>query len=104
VLLAELAEQWPEIQEMERLAREFVRLFQEHDPQRLDAWLEAADKTPLRNFARGLFSDLKAIRAAMTLPWSNGPTEGHINRLKMVKRQMYGRAGFQLLRARVLAA
>jgi transposase len=102
--LAELAGQWPEVRELERLAREFIRLFQEHDPQSLGAWLEAADRTQLRNFARGLFSDLKAIRVAMTLPWSNGPTEGHINRLKMVKRQMYGRAGFQLLRARVLAA
>jgi transposase len=100
----ELSALWPEMDELERLAREFIRLFQEHDPRSLGAWLEAADKTPLRNFARGLFSDLKAIRAAMTLPWSNGPTEGHINRLKMVKRQMYDRAGFQLLRARVLAA
>jgi transposase len=100
----ELSALWPEVGELERLAREFIRLFQEHDPRSLGAWLETADKTPLRNFARGLSSDLKAIRAAMTLPWSNGPTEGHINRLKTVKRQMYGRAGFELLRARVLAA
>lgn len=102
--LADLAEQWPEIQELERLAREFIRLFQERDPQSLGAWLAAADRSPLRRFARGLFSDLRAVRAAMTLPWSNGPTEGHINRLKMIKRQMYGRASFRLLRARVLAA
>lgn len=95
---------WPEVKELERLAREFIRLFQEHDPSSLGAWLDAADKTALRSFARGLLPDLRAVRAAMTLPCSNGPTEGHINRLKTVKRQMYGRAGFTLLRARVLAA
>jgi transposase len=102
--LEQLEALWQEVKELERLAREFIRLFQEHDPGSLGAWLEAADRTPLRGFARGLFSDLKAIRAAMTLPWSNGPTEGHINRLKMLKRQMYGRAGFELLRVRVLTA
>ena len=46
--------------------------------------------------------DLKAVEQAITSRWSNGPVEGHINRLKMIKRQMYGRAGVELLRARVL--
>jgi len=46
--------------------------------------------------------DLDAVKQAITSRWSNGPVEGHINRLKMIKRQMYGRAGFELLRARVL--
>ena len=57
----------------------------------------------MRRFALGLFSDLRAIRAAIELPWSNGPTEGHINRLKTLKRSMYGRASFELLRARLLS-
>lgn len=99
-----LAEDWPEVRELEHLAREFVHLFREKDASTIGLWMEAAEKTPLRSFARGLFSDLRAIRAAIELPWSNGPTEGHINRLKTLKRQMYGRAGFDLLRARVLAA
>ena len=97
-------EQWPQVAELERLAREFIRLFRERDPGNLGAWLEEAQRTALRGFARGLFSDLEAVRNAMLLPWSNGPTEGHINRLKTLKRQMYGRAGFDLLRARMLAA
>jgi hypothetical protein len=53
-------------------------------------------------FARTLRRDLDAVKLSMTTPWSNGPIEGHINRLKAIKRQMYGRAGFELLKARVL--
>ncbi|MBV9851438.1 MAG: transposase [Armatimonadetes bacterium] len=51
---------------------------------------------------RGLRADLEAVRAAFTLEWSNGPTEGNVNRLKFIKRQGYGRAGFELLKRRVL--
>jgi transposase len=53
-------------------------------------------------FARGIRSDQAAVKAAFSLPWSNGPTEGHVNRLKFIKRQGYGRAGFELLKRRVL--
>jgi transposase len=53
-------------------------------------------------FARTLRRDLEAVKLSMTTPWSNGPIEGQINRLKAIKRQMYGRAGFELLKARVL--
>jgi transposase len=55
----------------------------------------------MRQFAEGLCQDLAAVRNAVTSPWSNGQTEGQVNRLKMLKRQMYGRANFDLLRARV---
>jgi transposase len=58
----------------------------------------------MTSFAKGLRSDYAAVKAALSTKWSNGPTEGHINRLKMIKRQMYGRAGFSLLRARVVRA
>jgi transposase len=58
----------------------------------------------LRRFAEGIRRDEAAVLAAVTQPWSNGPVEGHVNRLKTVKRQMYGRAGFILLRARVVRA
>ena len=53
-------------------------------------------------FASTLRRDLEAVKLSMTAPWSNGPIEGHINRLKAIKRQMYGRAGFELLKARML--
>jgi transposase len=56
----------------------------------------------IAHFGRTLRRDLRAVELAMTAPWSNGPLEGQINRLKMIKRQMYGRAGFELLKARVL--
>lgn len=58
----------------------------------------------LQGFARGLHADLPAVRAALALPWSNGQTEGQIHRLSALKRQRYGRAGFDLLRIRVLNA
>ncbi len=71
--------------------------------ERLDAWVTAASESAdLRRFAAGLLLDKAAIQAGLTLEWSNGQTEGQINRLKTVKRQMYGRAGFDLLRQRVL--
>lgn len=70
-------------------------------------WMaEATDSgvAELARFARGFQDDLSAITAGLTLEWSNGVTEGQIHRLKLVKRQAYGRAGFALLRQRVLQA
>jgi len=58
----------------------------------------------LGGFAAGLRQDEAAVGAALTTPWSNGPVEGQVNRLKVIKRQMYGRAGLRLLRARVVNA
>jgi transposase len=74
---------------------------------RLEEWMEACQRSglpDLRNFAAGLKQDEAAVRAALTLPWSNGQVEGQVTRLKMLKRQMYGRAGLELLRQRVLEA
>ena len=71
----------------------------------LAAWLKkVADCTcpELRGFAEGLRQDEAAVQAGLREQWSNGPVEGQVNRLKMIKRQMYGRAGLPLLRARVL--
>jgi transposase len=67
-------------------------------------WLAKAagsDCAEVRNFAAALRLDEAAVAAAMTERWSNGPVEGRVNRLKTIKRQMYGRAGFELLRTRV---
>jgi transposase len=68
----------------------------------LDAWIAAAETGDFNGFARSLRQDRDAVHAALTLPWSTGPVEGQINRLKVIKRSMYGRAGFDLLRHRVL--
>src|SRR3954447_6678089 len=70
-------------------------------------WLEEARSCgvpAVETFAIGLQKDEAAIRAALTLPWSSGQAEGQINKLKLIKRQMYGRANFDLLRRRVLLA
>ncbi|MEU1328603.1 transposase [Streptomyces sp. NPDC005865] len=72
----------------------------------LPTWIEAATATTdlpsLRHFAQHLERDLDAVTAGLTLPWNSGVVEGHVNRIKMLKRQMFGRAGFELLRKRVL--
>jgi len=71
----------------------------------LVAWIEAVEDTDipeLRSFASGLRKDWAAVTAGLTLPWSSGGVEGHVNRIKMLKRQMYGRANLDLLRSRVL--
>jgi transposase len=65
---------------------------------------EACGATAMLNFAAGLRKDLTAVRAGLTETWSNGPVEGFIHKLKLLKRQGYGRAGFDLLKARMLAA
>ena len=62
----------------------------------------ASDIPALQRFVRKLRQDLRAVEGAVTERWSNGPVEGHINRLKTLRRQMYGRAGVELLRARIL--
>ncbi len=73
----------------------------------LDTWLTDARTSGVRaveTFAAGLEQDGAAIRSALTTPWSSGQAEGQITRLKLIKRQMYGRAGFDLLHRRVLIA
>jgi transposase len=95
----------PEVATASRLACEFAEMVRERLRDRLDDWLTAAHSSRIRElkyFANGLQRDYAAVAAGLSLQWSNGPTEGHINRLKLLKRQMYGRANFDLLRQRVL--
>ena len=68
---------------------------------RKDPFTDAAAR-PIASFAKGIAADQAAVLAALMEPWSNGQTEGQINRLKLIKRQMYGRAHLDLLRARVI--
>lgn len=89
------------------LAQQFVTMAKAKRKSELDIWLQAAEDSgvrELRNFATGLRADYPAVAAGLSSKWSNGPTEGHVNRLKLIKRTMYGRANFDLLRLRVLHA
>jgi transposase len=86
------------------LAKAFSTMIKQGLADQLDGWISAAEEGGFKGFARSLRQDLAAVHAALTLPWSTGPVEGQINRLKVIKRSMYGRAGFNLLRRRVMGA
>lgn len=89
------------------LAEDFAQLVRQRCSEQFDLWLKQAVQSnlvPFQRFARSLQEDYEAVKAGLTLPVSNGPVEGHINRLKMLKRQMYGRAGIELLSRRFLLA
>lgn len=97
----------PMVAEAHDLAQELQRLVRQRQPELFDRWLERcarAAAVELQNFAFGMRREEEAIRAALSEPWSTGPVEGQITRLKSIKRQMYGRASFEVLRIRVLNA
>src|SRR6266480_4349478 len=88
-----------------QLVEEFLHMVRERTGERLDEWLKKVDASHLQafqTFVTGVQKDKEAALAGLTLPWSNGPLEGNINRLKLIKRSMYGRAEFDLLKLRVL--
>ncbi|WP_324192681.1 ISL3 family transposase [Nocardia transvalensis] len=85
--------------------RAFAVMMRERQGGDLDTWMtavESDDLPALRSFVRGLRRDYDAVRAGLTLPWSSGTVEGHVNRVKMLKQQMFGRANPDLLRKRIL--
>jgi transposase len=97
--------QCPEVSDLRRLALSFREALTAGESTLIKQWIEKAKRCefgPVVRFASGLQKDVSAVAAAVDTPWSTGQVEGQINRLKMIKRQMYGRAGFELLRARVL--
>jgi len=101
-----LVELSPEIAEAQIVAKEFNRILKQRDHGAFSSWMERVTQSrisEMKNFALGLDRDRAAVVAALEYEWSNGPTEGHINRLKTLKRSMYGRAKFDLLRIRILA-
>ena len=103
--LAKMLQANADIEQAYSLAQTFGQLVRERKYQELSRWIESAKATgirELRSFAAGLLRDQAAVVAALSLPWSNGQVEGHVHRLKLIKRQMYGRASFDLLRRRVL--
>ena len=88
-----------------QLAQAFQEMLREQQVENLLPWLNDAATSgiaALVSFANGIRQDLAAVKNALSLPWSNGQTEGQVNRLKFIKRQMYGRANFDLLRRRVI--
>jgi transposase len=105
--LAQLREQQAEVTEAIELTQAFTQLVRQRQPESLDAWLQRASTSTveaIQRFATGLYEDYAAVKAGVTLPWSTGPVEGHINRLKMLKRQMFGRARLDLLSRRFVRA
>ena len=105
--LAQLHAQHADVAEAIDLAQDFAQLVRQRQPQALDPWLARAAKSAVgafQRFAKGLRDDYDAIKAGVTLPWSNGPVEGQITRLKLLKRQMFGRASLALLERRFVLA
>jgi transposase len=95
----------PEIETTYQLVEAFLYMVRKRKGEQLDAWLAAVQASHLEAFdpfVTGVQKDKEAVFAGLTLPWSNGPLEGNVNRLKLIKRSMYGRAEFDLLKVRVL--
>jgi transposase len=107
LLLDRLCERSPELADARQLAQEFLHLVRERRGQHLQEWVAAVQRKgppELRGFSRNLRRDWEAVYAGLTECWSSGPVEGNVNKVKVIKRQMFGRAGFDLLRTRVLLA
>ncbi|MEM8535493.1 MAG: transposase [Chloroflexota bacterium] len=97
--------QHAEVQSLWEVTQPFLAMVRQRQPEQFSPWLTnclTSTIPELRNFARGLQRDAATVMAALAVPWSNGPVEGHIHQAKLIKRSMYGRANFDLLRQRVL--
>lgn len=102
-----LIRQHPGVETLYELTRSFVTLMKKRDFEAFDLWLKKGEKCGLpemETFTQGLRNDYHAVKLSLILPYSNGPVEGQINRLKFVKRSMFGRGSFGLLRSRFLEA
>jgi transposase len=104
-LIERICQTHADLQELYQLGQDFVQMVKQRQARRLAPWLARARKSSsaeLQGFASGIKRDYAAVQAALSLPWSQGQVEGQITRLKFLKRQMYGRAQFDVLRSRVL--
>jgi len=104
-VVARMEQASPAFGQLYRLTVQFTEMLRKRQVEQLRPWLEAAQASDLRelkSLAEGIERDYAAVEAALRLPYSSGPVEGNINRLKLIKRSGYGRAGFDLLRLRVL--
>jgi transposase len=97
----------PQIETIYTLLQAFLKMVHERKHQDLRLWMVQAATSgipELKSFVNGIERDYEAVHAALRLPWSQGITEGKVNKLKTLKRMMYGRAGFPLLQQRLLHA
>jgi hypothetical protein len=104
-LIDSLCQDSDEIKKAANLIQDFKGMMRMKNGSLLGEWIERASSSnikEIKGFARGLLTDLDAVRNGINLPWSNGPVEGQVNKLKVIKRQMYGRASFELLRKRLV--
>jgi transposase len=104
VLVAVIESALPSLAKARELVERFRGMIGGGKGEGLEAWIDDAMASPLASFATGIHADREAVAAAIVEPWSNGQTEGQITKLKLVKRQMYGRGKLDLLRARLIAA
>ena len=104
VTVAAIEEGVPPLVEARNVIAAFQGMIRKRLLADLEPWLVRAQASPVASFAAGVTKDLAAVAAAISLPWSNGQTEGQITKLKLVKRQMYGRGKIDLLQARVIGA
>jgi transposase len=104
VTVAALEAGVPALTEARKLVDRFHTMIRQKAEADLDPWISAASESLIASFANGIAKDAAAVRAAITTSWSNGQTEGQITKLKMVKRQMYGRAKIDVLQARLIGA
>jgi transposase len=103
--LRQLRQASPHLETAYQLVEAFLHMVRERTGEQLDVWLKAVQASHLeafQSFVTGVQQDKDAVLAGLTLPWSNGPVEGQVHRLKLIKRSMYGRAKFDLLKLRVL--
>jgi len=103
--LRQLRQASPDLETAYQLVQEFLQMVHELAGERLEEWLDKVEASHLQafqSFVTGVQQDKDAVFAGLTLPWSNGPVEGHVNRLKLIKRSMYGQAELNLLKLRVL--
>ncbi|WP_443678133.1 transposase [Nocardia australiensis] len=95
----------PELKSLANHVRAFAVMMTELEGRELEQWMSCADaddQPALHSFVRGLRRDQDAVTAGLTMRWNSGAVEGHVNRIKMLKRQMFGRAKPDLLRKRIL--
>ena len=104
VTIAAIGSGVPALARARETVTEFQTLIRSGREAGLTSWIARARQSLVASFANGIAKDEAAVRAAITLPWSNGQTEGPITKLKLVKRQMYGRGHLDLLQARVIGA
>ena len=104
VIIAAIENGVPSLVEARAIIGEFHTMVRDKAHARLAAWIAKSRASMVASFASGIAKDEAAVRAAIMLPWSNGQTEGQMTKLKLVKRQMYGRGKIDLLQARLIGA